>query len=54
MSTMLSNLDLLRRVTEAGATEITLPREWKDWFTRTAMPPLRIPDFHMSSVSQAT
>ncbi|MFC9872386.1 metallopeptidase TldD-related protein [Nocardia salmonicida] len=49
-----SPLDLLRRVTEAGATEITLPREWKDWFTRTAMPPLRIPDFHMSSVSQAT
>ncbi|MFD6103182.1 metallopeptidase TldD-related protein [Nocardia salmonicida] len=49
-----SPLDLLRRVSEAGATEITLPREWKDWFTRTAMPPLRIPDFHMSSVSQAT
>ena len=49
-----SPLDLLRRATEAGATERTLPREWKDWFTRTAMPPLRIPDFHMSSVSQAT
>ncbi|BAH33845.1 metallopeptidase TldD-related protein [Rhodococcus erythropolis] len=48
-----SPLDLLRRVTEAGRTEITLPREWKDWFTRTAMPPMRIPDFHMSSVSQA-
>lgn len=49
-----SPLDLLRRTAEAGATEITLPREWKDWFTRTAMPPLRIPDFHMSSVSKAT
>ncbi|MFF0488361.1 metallopeptidase TldD-related protein [Nocardia sp. NPDC004068] len=49
-----SPVDLLRRVTEAGATEVTLPREWKDWFTRTAMPPLRIPDFHMSSVSRAT
>ncbi|MDI9930892.1 metallopeptidase TldD-related protein [Rhodococcus sp. IEGM 1354] len=48
-----SPLDLLRRVTEAGRTEATLPREWKDWFTRTAMPPLRIPDFHMSSVSAA-
>ncbi len=48
-----SPLDLLRRATEAGATEKTLPREWKDWFTRTAMPPLRIPDFHMSSVSAA-
>ncbi|GAB2631131.1 TldD/PmbA family protein [Nocardia goodfellowii] len=49
-----SPLDLLRRVSEAGRTQVTLPREWKDWFTRTAMPPLRIPDFHMSSVSQAT
>ncbi|WP_097244625.1 metallopeptidase TldD-related protein [Nocardia amikacinitolerans] len=49
-----SPIDLLRRTTEAGATQAALPREWKDWFTRTAMPPLRIPDFHMSSVSQAT
>ncbi|RVW04360.1 metallopeptidase TldD-related protein [Rhodococcus xishaensis] len=48
-----SPLDLLRRATEVGAAERTLPREWKDWFTRTAMPPMRIPDFHMSSVSQA-
>lgn len=48
-----SPLDLLRRTTEVGATKQTLPREWKDWFTRTAMPPMRIPDFHMSSVSQA-
>lgn len=48
-----SPLDLLRRATEAGATSKTLPREWKDWFTRTAMPALRIPDFHMSSVSAA-
>lgn len=48
-----SPLDLLRRATEAGATQATLPREWKDWFTRTAMPPIRIPDFHMSSVSAA-
>lgn len=49
-----SPLDLLRRASEVGATEPTLPREWKDYFTRTAMPPLRIPDFHMSSVSKAT
>jgi predicted Zn-dependent protease len=49
-----SPLDLLRRTTEAGATAPALPREWKDWFTRAAMPPLRIPDFHMSSVSRAT
>ena len=48
-----SPLDLMRRVTQAGASEVTLPREWGDWATRAAMPSLRIPDFHMSSVSQA-
>ncbi|MCK0173506.1 MULTISPECIES: metallopeptidase TldD-related protein [Mycobacteriaceae] len=48
-----SPLDLLRRATEAGSSEVTLPREWGDWATRAAMPTLRIPDFHMSSVSQA-
>lgn len=48
-----SPLDLLRRTTEAGISEKTLPREWGDWVTRAAMPSLRIPDFHMSSVSQA-
>ena len=46
-----SPLDVLRTATEAGATERTLPREWKDWFTRAAMPPVRVPDFTMSSVS---
>ena len=35
-------------------TEPTLPREWGDCFTRAAMPPLRVPDFNMSSVSQAS
>lgn len=49
-----SPIDLIRRVGEAGATERTLCREWKDWFTRTAMPAIRVPDFNMSSVSQAT
>lgn len=48
-----SPLDLLRRTTEAGVSEVTLPREWGDWATRASMPTLRIPDFHMSSVSQA-
>jgi predicted Zn-dependent protease len=48
-----SPLDLLRRATQAGLSEKTLPREWGDWATRAAMPSLRIPDFHMSSVSQA-
>jgi len=48
-----SPLDLLTRATEAGAADYTLPREWGDYVTRVRMPPLRIPDFHMSSVSQA-
>ncbi|MEV5970593.1 TldD/PmbA family protein [Streptomyces sp. NPDC051921] len=47
-----SPVDLLSRATEAGRTEKTLPREWSDWFTRAAMPALRVPDFNMSSVSQ--
>ncbi|KUN38909.1 metallopeptidase TldD-related protein [Streptomyces longwoodensis] len=47
-----SPVDLLGRATEAGRTEKTLPREWSDWFTRAAMPALRVPDFNMSSVSR--
>lgn len=46
-----SPLDVLRQATDVGVTERTLPREWKDWFTRTAMPPVRVPEFTMSSVS---
>ena len=49
-----SPADLLSRITEAGRTERCLPREWSDWFTRAAMPPVRVADFHMSSVSQAS
>ncbi len=48
-----SPLDLLRRASQVGVSEATLPREWADLVTRVAMPSLRIPDFHMSSVSQA-
>ncbi|MCX2971301.1 MULTISPECIES: metallopeptidase TldD-related protein [Streptomyces] len=47
-----SPVSLLGRATEAGRTEQTLSREWGDYFPRTAMPPLRVPDFNMSSVSQ--
>ncbi|MFF7299558.1 metallopeptidase TldD-related protein [Streptomyces sp. NPDC008265] len=47
-----SPVDLLSRASEAGCTEKTLPREWSDWFTRAAMPAVRIPDFNMSSVSK--
>lgn len=49
-----SPVDLLTRATEAGATVPTLSREWSDNFRRTAMPPLRIPDFNMSTVSRAS
>lgn len=49
-----SPVDLLRRAREVGAPGRTLCREWKDWFTHTAMPPVRVSDFNMSSVSQAS
>ncbi|MGH3933083.1 MAG: metallopeptidase TldD-related protein [Pseudonocardiaceae bacterium] len=49
-----SPIDLLRRTSEVGATQRTLSREWNDWFARTAMPPIRVPDFNMSSVSPAS
>ncbi|GAA2836867.1 metallopeptidase TldD-related protein [Kitasatospora paracochleata] len=49
-----SPVDLLARITEVGRTERCLPREWGDWFTRAAMPAVRVPDFNMSSVSQAS
>ena len=49
-----SPVDLLGRAVQAGRTERTLPREWNDWFTRAAMPPLRVPDFNMSSISPAS
>jgi|LSQX01.3.fsa_nt_gb predicted Zn-dependent protease len=49
-----SPVDLLARITEIGASEQTLCREWNDWFTHTVMPPIRVPDFHMSTVSQAS
>jgi predicted Zn-dependent protease len=49
-----SPVDLLRRFTAAGATVPSFSREWgDDYFSRTATPALRVPDFNMSSVSQA-
>ena len=48
-----SPLDVLQRITEVGETRRCYPREWGDYFTRTAMPPVRVADFNMSSVSQA-
>jgi predicted Zn-dependent protease len=48
-----SPVGLLGRASEAGMRVPTLSREWSDYFLRTSMPPLRIPDFNMSTVSQA-
>jgi predicted Zn-dependent protease len=48
-----SPVAVLGRIAEAGAAGPALPREWSDYFTRAVMPPLRVDDFNMSSVSQA-
>lgn len=48
-----SPVSLLGRAIEVGRTERCLPREFSDYFTRTAAPWLRIPDFNMSTVSKA-
>ncbi len=49
-----SPVAMLNRITEAGVTVPTLPREFSDYFTRAAMPPVRVEGFNMSSVSQAS
>lgn len=49
-----SPVDLLGRISEVSAAERCLPREWNDYFNRTVMPSLRIPDFNMSTVSKAS
>jgi predicted Zn-dependent protease len=49
-----SPVGMLGRITEAGVTVPALPREWSDYFSRSAMPPLRVDGFNMSSVSEAS
>jgi predicted Zn-dependent protease len=49
-----SPVGMLSRLAEVGATSRTLPREWGDYFNRAAMPPIRVANFNMSSVSQAS
>jgi predicted Zn-dependent protease len=49
-----SPVDLFARVTQAGASTRTVARESGEYLSRTIMPPLRIPDFNMSSVSPAS
>ena len=48
-----SPVDLLSRFDAASATQASFSREWGDYFPRTATPAVRVPDFNMSSVSQA-
>jgi predicted Zn-dependent protease len=49
-----SPVDLLARATEVGTPVRSLGREFGEYLNRTITPPLRIPDFNMSSVSQAS
>jgi predicted Zn-dependent protease len=48
-----SPVDLLSRISDIGATEITQAREWAGDAHRMAMPPVRFSNFNMSTVSQA-
>jgi predicted Zn-dependent protease len=49
-----SPVSLLDRLVAAGAAVPTLGRNVGAYFPRTEMPPLRVPDFTMSTVSQAS
>ena len=49
-----SPVDLLARATEVGTPVRSLGREFGEYLNRTIMPALRIPDYNMSSVSQAS
>ena len=48
-----SPLDVLARATHASSPIRTLGRETAEWMSRTAMPALRVPDWNMSTASQA-
>ncbi len=50
----MSPVRMLAQTSEAGRTQATLAREWGDYFPFAKMPPLRVEDFNMSSVSDAT
>lgn len=49
----MSPIAMLSQTTEIGRSAPALAREWGDYFTFAKMPPLRVADFNMSSVSQA-
>ena len=48
-----SPVDLLRRASEASRSVPTLCRDWNNEVLWTTMPALRIPDFNLSTVSNA-
>jgi predicted Zn-dependent protease len=48
-----SPLDLLTRIVDAGDSVATFSREWGEFFSRTAMPPLTLDGFHLSTSSDA-
>jgi predicted Zn-dependent protease len=49
-----SPVEMLTQISEIGVARPTLPREWGDYFTFAKMPPIKVKDFNMSSVSPAT
>jgi predicted Zn-dependent protease len=48
-----SPLDMLTQTIEIGRSQSALAREFGDYYTFVKMPPLRVANFHMSSVSQS-
>lgn len=48
-----SPIDLLERFTASSLTVPAFSREWGEYYPWVSMPALRVPDFNMSSVSQA-
>jgi predicted Zn-dependent protease len=49
-----SPVDLLARATEIGTSVRTIGREFGEYLNRAVMPPLRVPDYNMSTVSKAS
>ncbi len=49
----MSPVRMLAQASEMGSSQASLPREFGDYFSFAKMPPLRVEDFHMSSVSEA-
>jgi len=48
-----SPLDLLTRIADAGDSVATFSREWGEFFSSTAMPPLTVDGFNLSTASDA-